>query len=53
MNKEEAKMRVKLNINRLFLKGEISDIRSEYADKVNYAYVDKNADFYRMVGLVR
>ncbi|MDR2431432.1 MAG: hypothetical protein LBD99_04185 [Candidatus Margulisbacteria bacterium] len=53
MDKKEAKMRLKVNINQLFLNGEILAIRDEYADKVNYAYVEDNDGFYRMVGLIR
>ncbi|MDR1996758.1 MAG: hypothetical protein LBQ83_00285 [Candidatus Margulisbacteria bacterium] len=53
MDKEKAKMHIRVNVNQLFLNGEILDVRDEYADKVNYAYLDENENFYRMVGLVR
>lgn len=52
MNKEEAKEHIRVSVNKLFLSNEMN-IQKEYADEVNYAYVDDNENFYRMVGLIR
>lgn len=53
MNKDEAKNRIRLNINKLFMNGEMLDIRDEYADKVNYSYLEENEKIYRLTGLIR
>ncbi|GBR75831.1 hypothetical protein NO2_0463 [Candidatus Termititenax persephonae] len=52
MTREDAKIRVKLNVNKLFLSGEV-DTYDDYADSVNYSYVDENEKFYRLAGLIR
>ena len=53
MHKAEAKMRIKLNINRLFGGGKLLVSRDDYADNVNYEYVEENEKFYKLAGLIR
>ena len=53
LNKAEAQMRIKLNINRLFGGGKLLVTRDDYADNVNYAYVENNERFYKLAGLIR
>ncbi|MDR2428268.1 MAG: hypothetical protein LBD62_00500 [Candidatus Margulisbacteria bacterium] len=53
MNKAEAQMRIKLNINRLFDGGKLLVTRDDYADNANYAYVESNEKFYKLAGLIR
>jgi len=53
MDKDEAKNRVRVNINKLFLSGEMPDIQNEYQDKVNYSYLEENEKIYRLMGLIR
>ena len=53
MDRDEAKNRIRLNINKLFMSGEMLDIRNEYRDKVDYSYLEENEKFYRLVGLIR
>jgi hypothetical protein len=53
MNKAEAQMRIKLNVNRLFAGGKLLVSRDDYADNVNYEYVESNEKFYKLAGLIR
>ncbi|MDR1114348.1 MAG: hypothetical protein LBL50_04590 [Candidatus Margulisbacteria bacterium] len=53
MNKAEAQMRIKLNINRLFDGGKLLVSRDDYTDNANYEYVENNEKFYKLAGLIR
>ncbi|MDR1453164.1 MAG: hypothetical protein LBJ25_04250 [Candidatus Margulisbacteria bacterium] len=53
MNKAEAQMRIKLNVNRLFDGGKLLVTRDDYADSVNYEYLESNERFYKLAGLIR
>ena len=53
MTREDAKIRVKLNVNKLFLSGEHIAAADDYNDSVNYRYVEENEKFYRLAGLIR
>ena len=53
LSREDAKIRVKLNVNKLFLSGEDITHADDYKDSVDYRYIEKNEKFYRLAGLVR
>jgi hypothetical protein len=53
LNKAEAQMRIKLNVNRLFGGGKLLATRDDYTDNVNYEYVESNENFYKLAGLIR
>lgn len=53
LSREDAKIRVKLNVNKLFLNGEVIAREDDYKDNVDYRYIEKNEKFYRLAGLVR
>ena len=53
MDKAEAKNRIRVNLNKLFLDGEMFGIQDEYQDKVNYSYLEENEKVYRLMGLIR